>query len=154
ARLNQSGYASIGLDHFALPGDPLAVAADEGRLHRNFQGYTTDNATALIGFGASAISQLTQGYAANIRGVAAWRRRVIAGALPVERFLPLSSEDRVRAAVIEQLMCHLRVDLDATAARFGCPAEPIHDDLAALQPIIAAGLIDIDGGVVTVAPQA
>lgn len=154
ARLNEAGYASLGLDHFALPDDPLAVAAGQGRLHRNFQGYTTDNATALIGFGASAISQLPQGYAANIRGVAAWRRKVIAGGLPVERMLTLSPEDRMRGDVIEQLMCNLRVDLDATAARFGLPVQPLYDDLAALQPIAEAGFVEIDGGIVTVAPQA
>lgn len=151
--LNDAGYTSIGLDHFALPDDPLAVAAREHRLHRNFQGYTTDSAGALIGFGASAIGQVSEGYAANIRGVAAWRRKVATGALPVERMLVLSVEDRMRGAVIAQLMCNLRVDLDAVARRFGLPAQPLHDDIAALQPAAEAGLVEIDGGVVTVAPE-
>lgn len=152
--LNEAGYASIGLDHFALPGDELAVAAGKGRLHRNFQGYTTDDAGTLIGFGASAISQLEQGYAANIRGVATWRRKMGRSELPVERMLPLNTEDRMRGAVIEQLMCHLSVDLDAVAARFRLPARPLHDNLAALKPIADAGLVNIDGGRITVPPAA
>lgn len=153
-RLNQAGYASIGLDHFALPGDPLAIAAAKGHLHRNFQGYTTDSAGTLIGFGASAISQLPQGYAANLRGVAAWRRKVGTGALPIERILTVTHEDRMRGRIIEQLMCHLRVDLNAVAAEFHLPVAPLYEELAALQPIAATGLIDIDAGILSVRPEA
>ena len=153
AQLNRSGYASIGLDHFARAGDPLAVAARSGRLHRNFQGYTTDGAGTLIGFGASAISQLPQGYIANLRGVAAWRRKIGTAALPVERMRALTPEDRMRGRIIEQLMCNLHVDLNAEAAQFGLDAQPLHDDLIALQPIAAAGFLTIEDGVVAVHPQ-
>lgn len=152
--LNQAGYASIGLDHFARPDDPLAVAAREGRLHRNFQGYTTDKAETLIGFGATSISQLPQGYASNLRSAAAWRRAVASGRMPTERMLILTQEDRLRGAVIEQLMCNLRVDLDAEAAQFGLPAQPLYEGLAALTPIVEAGLMEIEGGRLTVRPQA
>lgn len=152
--LNQAGYSSIGLDHFALPDDPLAVAAREGRLHRNFQGYTTDKSETLIGFGATAISQLPQGYASNLRSPATWRRMVGKGGLPVERLLPLTADDRLRGAVIEQLMCNLHVDLDTEAARFGLSARPLHEGLPALQPIVDAGLMEIAGGKLTVRPQA
>ena len=153
ALLNRSGYTSIGIDHFARPGDPLAVAARNGRLHRNFQGYTTDDASTLIGFGASAISQLPQGYAANLRGVAAWRRRIGTAALPVERMRALTPEDRMRGRVIERLMCNLHVNLNAVAAQFGLDARPLHDDLPALLPIAAAGFLTIEDGVVAVHPQ-
>lgn len=152
--LNRAGYASIGLDHFARPGDPLAVAAREGRLHRNFQGYTTDKAATLIGFGASAISQLPQGYASNLRTAAAWRRMIGSGHLATERMLPLTMEDRLRGSVIEQLMCNLRVDLDAQAAQFGLPARPLYDNLDALDPIVEAGLMEISGSRLTVRPEA
>lgn len=152
--LNGAGYASIGLDHFALANDELAIATSEGRLHRNFQGYTTDNAGALIGFGASAISQLPQGYAANLRGAASWRRKVSKRELPVERMLAITPEDRMRGRVIEQLMCNLRVDLDAVADHFGLPAQPLHDGLAVLQPIAEAGLIRTSGGILEVRPEA
>ena len=67
------GYIAVGLDHFALPGDPLAEAARSGRLHRNFQGYTVDDAEALIGLGVSAISRLPQGFAQNAVDMAAMR---------------------------------------------------------------------------------
>lgn len=150
--LNQAGYASIGLDHFALPGDALAIAAREGRLHRNFQGYTTDKAETLIGFGATAISQLPEGYVSNLRSPAAWRRIVRKGVLPVERILPLTPEDRLRGAVIEQLMCNLQVDLEAEAANFGLPARPLYDGLDALTPIVEAGLMEMAGGKLKVHP--
>jgi len=153
ALLNDAGYASIGLDHFALPTDALAIAAHHGNLHRNFQGYTTDRSDMLIGFGASAISQLPQGYASNMRGAASWRRKIAARQLPAERILPLTLEDRLRGAVIEQLMCNLQVDLDAQAARFGLLSQPMHYALAALQPIVEAGLLEIKGGTLSVRPQ-
>lgn len=152
--LNQAGYASIGLDHFARPDDPLAVAAREGRLHRNFQGYTTDKAETLIGFGASSISQLAQGYASNLRSPVAWRRAVDSGRLPTERMLPVTAEDRLRGAVIERLMCNLQVDLEVEAAQAGLPAGPLYEGLDALQPIVDAGLMQIEGGRLTVLPQA
>lgn len=153
AMLNQSGYVSVGLDHFALPSDPLAVAAREGRLHRNFQGYTTDKADALIGFGASAISQLPQGYASNMRTVASWRRKIGAGDLAVERMLPLVEEDRMRGIIIEQLMCNLTVDLKAVAGRFGLAAESLYGGLRVLQPAIDAGLMSVNDGRIAVMPQ-
>lgn len=151
--LNQAGYDSIGLDHFALPGDSLAIAAREGRLHRNFQGYTTDKAETLIGFGATAISQLPQGYASNLRSPAAWRRIVRKGILPVERMLPLTTDDRLRAAVIEQLMCNLQVDLETEAAALGLPAAPLYEGLGALTPIVEAGLLEISGSKLTIRPE-
>ncbi len=153
ALLNGAGYASIGLDHFALPTDALATAADQGSLHRNFQGYTTDRSDMLVGFGTSAISQLPQGYASNLRGATSWRRRIAAGQLPAERILPLTQEDRLRGSVIEQLMCNLRVDLDAQAKNFGLPSQPLHNGLAKLQPIVDADLLDIQGGTLSVRPQ-
>lgn len=151
--LNDAGYASIGLDHFALPTDTLATAARRGDLHRNFQGYTTDRSDMLIGFGTSAISQLPQGYASNMRGVASWRRKIAAGQLPAERILPLTQEDRLRGSVIEHLMCNLRVDLDAQAASFGLPSQLLHNGLATLRPIVEAGLLEIEGRTLSVRPQ-
>ncbi len=116
-----AGYEPIGLDHFALPTDPLAIAAREGRLRRNFQGYTTDTAETLIGFGASAISRTRFGYAQNIADPGGWGRAVRAGILPVARGHALTDDDRLRGFVIERIMCDGSVDLAAASARFGVP---------------------------------
>jgi oxygen-independent coproporphyrinogen-3 oxidase len=85
AALVSSGYTRIGIDHFALPGDGLAIAAAAGRLHRNFQGYTSDSARTLIGIGATAIGRTPQGYVQNASETGAWSRAVAAGKLPVAR---------------------------------------------------------------------
>jgi oxygen-independent coproporphyrinogen-3 oxidase len=113
ARLIALGYQPIGLDHFALPEDELAVAARSGRLHRNFQGYTADDADTLLGLGASAIGRLPQGYVQNARDLHRYRGAVDAGRLAAVRGLVFSDDDRVRSAAIERLMCDLAVDLDA-----------------------------------------
>jgi oxygen-independent coproporphyrinogen-3 oxidase len=139
------GYQAVGLDHFALPDDELSVAAREGRLHRNFQGYTTDNADALIGLGASAIGKLPQGFIQNAPDTAGYARAVSAGRFAIVKGLTLSADDNLRAAIIERLMCDLAINLDAFggAARFTT-------ELAALQDLAGHGLLAIDGARVTV----
>jgi oxygen-independent coproporphyrinogen-3 oxidase len=107
------GYVQIGLDHFALPSDPLAVAGTDGSLRRNFQGYTTDDSPTLLGFGASAIGRLPQGYVQNATRIPDYERRIHAGELAVVRGCCLSDEDRQRAAIIEQLMCDYKADIGA-----------------------------------------
>lgn len=110
-RLVEAGYQAIGIDHFALPHDALAIAAREGRLKRNFQGYTDDPAHTLIGLGASSISSTPAGYCQNHTSELAWRTAVTEGRLPVARGVALSEEDRLRARIIERLMCDFEVDL-------------------------------------------
>ena len=88
------GYQRIGIDHFALPDDPLAVAARAGRLHRNFQGYTDDACEVLIGLGASAIGRLPQGYVQNAVPVDDYARRSRRAQLPVTRGIALDQDDR------------------------------------------------------------
>ncbi len=139
------GYGAVGLDHFALPDDELSVAAREGRLHRNFQGYTTDDADALIGLGASAIGRLPQGFMQNAPDLGGYSRHVAAGRFATIKGLALSDDDRLRAAIIERLMCDLALDLDA----FG-GADRFANELAALEPLAAQGLLAIDGARVTV----
>ena len=132
--LTRAGYVEIGLDHYADPDDSLAKAAADARLHRNFQGYTTDAAPALIGFGSSSIGRLPQGYVQNAVPIGEYQDRVREGRLPVMRGYAVDAEDRLRAAVIERLMCDQAVDL----AAFG--AEALLDE-AGLAPLIADGLI-------------
>jgi oxygen-independent coproporphyrinogen-3 oxidase len=139
------GYQAIGLDHFALPDDELAIAARGKRLRRNFQGYTTDEADALIGVGASAIGKLPQGFVQNAPDLAGYTRAVSAGKFPTVKGLALSDVDRVRAAIIERLMCDLAVDLAAFGGENQFSAE-----LARLRPLGEQGLVEMDGGRITV----
>jgi oxygen-independent coproporphyrinogen-3 oxidase len=115
-RLLEAGYVRIGLDHFALPDDAMARLQAAGRLRRNFQGYTADQAAALIGFGASAIGQLPQGLVQNHTPIHAYAEAVRAGRLPVAKGVALTAEDRRRAGLIERLMCDLAVEVPADLA--------------------------------------
>jgi oxygen-independent coproporphyrinogen-3 oxidase len=142
--LGEWGYRAIGLDHFAKPGDALAIAFDKGRLRRNFQGYTTDEARTLLGFGASAIGSLAEGYVQNETALGGWSRAIRAGRFAVVRGIELSADDRLRRAVIERLMCGLEADPVAMAADFGLD-ETFAPELAALEPMAANGLVTVTG---------
>lgn len=145
-----AGYVPIGLDHFALAGDPLAVAQRAGRLRRNFQGYTTDEADSLIGLGVSAISSLPQGYAQNTTDAPGYRARVGAGELPTARGRVLSGDDRVRRAIIERLMCDLCVDVGMVAAAHGLPIDAFATEIDGLAPLVADGCVTVRGARLTV----
>lgn len=140
-----AGYRRIGLDHFARPDDPLARAADSGGLVRNFQGYAVAAAPTLLGFGASAISALRQGYVQNVTATTTYGRAVEAGRLPVARGYALTVEDRLRRSVIERLMCDLTVDLCALAKTYGRPCHHFAPELARCRRFVAEGLARIDG---------
>lgn len=137
ARLLEAGYVRIGLDHFARPDDPLA----RGPVHRNFQGYTTDPSDALIGFGASAISRLPQGYAQNATAVADYRRRIATTGLATARGVALSEDDRMRAHVIERLMCDLTYSAADVRDRFGPAADRLLAIVRGMDDLEAEGLI-------------
>ncbi|MCH7931317.1 MAG: oxygen-independent coproporphyrinogen III oxidase [Proteobacteria bacterium] len=153
ARLLERGYVAIGLDHFALPSDPLAVAVREGWLRRNFQGYTTDRAAVLIGFGASAIGDLPQGYVQNATRTPDYRAAIETGVLAVVRGIALDAEDRLRRDVIERLMCDLEVDLDEVCRVNGANPAAFAEDLAALAPLEACGAVRLEGRRVRVTPD-
>jgi len=144
-QLLAAGYVAIGLDHFAKPDDPMAVAKAQGTLARNFQGYTTDTAPALIGFGASAIGALRQGYVQNHAEVPAWRAALLDGELPVARGVALTGEDRIRREIIERLMCDLGVDVAAIAHRHGRAPAIFAGALRELQSLARDGLVIVDG---------
>jgi oxygen-independent coproporphyrinogen-3 oxidase len=119
ATLVNNGYVQIGIDHFALAHDSLAMAAAEGRLHRNFQGYTTDAACTLIGIGATSIGRTPQGYVQNASETGAWSRAVAARKLPIARGHALTEQDQLRCRVIERIMCDGKVDLAAAGRAMG-----------------------------------
>jgi oxygen-independent coproporphyrinogen-3 oxidase len=146
--LRAAGYESVGLDHFALPDDSLAVAAREKRLRRNFQGYTVDEADALIGLGASAIGKLPQGFAQNAPDLGGYSRSLAAGEFPIVKGLALSNDDRLRAAMIERLMCDLELDLAAFGGR-----DRFAEEVESLAPLVDAGLARIDGEHIVMAAE-
>lgn len=139
------GYVQIGLDHFAAPDDEMAIALKAKRLHRNFQGYTTDSASTLIGFGASGIGSLPQGYVANEGEVHAYQRSIAEGRLAAVRGVEINDDDRLRREIIERLMCDLEIDLDVVAGRHGADAAQFAPELASLAPLQADGLVEVAG---------
>ncbi|MCI5076358.1 oxygen-independent coproporphyrinogen III oxidase [Oricola sp.] len=123
-RIAAAGYDRIGIDHFAKPADAMAVAAREGRLFRNFQGYTTDDCRTLIGVGASSISSYGDAYVQNIVPTAQYQKTVQDGRLSAMRGVQLTLDDRIRAYMIERLMCDFAFSFDALEQRFGYAARP------------------------------
>ena len=150
ARLVEHGYVAIGLDHFAMPGDPLAVAFETGSLHRNFQGYTSDTAAVMLGFGASAIGVLPEGYVQNLAPLKAYAAAVASGMLPTARGLALGDDDRLRGDVIERLMCDLEADVGAICRRRGAPADALAAEMERLSPLADDGICEVDDGRVRV----
>jgi oxygen-independent coproporphyrinogen-3 oxidase len=137
--LVRGGYVAIGMDHFALPHDAMAVAASAGRLHRNFQGYTADAHDALIGLGASAIGKLPQGYVQNVVATHEYQRRGLAGDGIVDRGVSITDADGARGFAIERLMCDFALDFSEIRHRFGPHAEPV------LAEAVEVAMKDVDG---------
>ena len=142
--LMDCGYKAIGLDHFALPGDSLLEAYETGALRRNFQGYTADVADTLIGFGASAISSLPDGYAQNSTDMRVYRQRIEAGESPVVRGVAVTKEDHLVRQLISDLMCFQQVDPEARAREFGLTCD-FTREFRAFDDLIRAGYLDSNG---------
>ncbi|HJQ58049.1 MAG TPA: oxygen-independent coproporphyrinogen III oxidase [Vineibacter sp.] len=143
--LTEAGYRAVGLDHYALPGDPLAVAADAGRLRRNFQGYTDVLAASCIGIGATAISSLPKGFAQNTGSLSKYGSDIRAGRYATERGVAVTSDDQLVADVIERLMSDFEADLPSIARRHGMPEDIFDEDLERLRQYGDAGLIEMNG---------
>jgi oxygen-independent coproporphyrinogen-3 oxidase len=154
AVLRAAGYLQIGLDHFARADDPLAVAARNGQLRRNFQGYTDDPHATLIGLGATSISQFREGFVQNLKDRRAWGEAVAAGRLPVERGVAITGDDRLRGRAIEVLMCQMSVDAGEVCREMGAPQGSLDAALAKARALVPAGLCQVDGQRVSVPPAA
>jgi oxygen-independent coproporphyrinogen III oxidase len=124
SHLTAAGYVRIGLDHFARPDDSLAC----GPVHRNFQGYTTDTATTLVGLGASSIGQFNEGYVQNAVAVADYARRLQAGEFAVVKGRVLTVDDKARGYVIEKLLCDLSFSATDLISRFGDAGVSVVED--------------------------
>ena len=151
--LNAHGYASIGLDHFALEHDEITAAARNGTMRRNFQGYTTDVSDALLAFGASAIGEFPQGFVQSARDTLEWSQKIDRNESPVTRGLATTAEDRMRSEVIERLMCDLSVDAAEIAQRHGFDPVIFDDVAEKLEPAIFAGIAEVKGNRVSVKPK-
>jgi oxygen-independent coproporphyrinogen-3 oxidase len=154
AVLKEAGLQAIGLDHFARPDDLLARRQREKRLHRNFQGYTTDEAAALIGLGTSAIGTMPQGYVQNASRTVAYRDAIQSGRLATARGRVLTDEDRLRRDIIGQLMCNLEVDLAGTAAARNRRLDDFAAELSEIDTLAKHGLVDRRNGTITVTEEA
>jgi oxygen-independent coproporphyrinogen III oxidase len=141
-RLVGEGYELIGLDHFALPEDGLARALLAGRLHRNFQGYTDQRAGEMVSFGMSAIGDVGGAFLQNARDTKEYERRIDEGRFATVKGLVRSPEDDLRRAVIQALMCEMRLDLDELGARLGRAdmVEHFAAEWRRLEPLAAEGL--------------
>ena len=150
-KLTGAGYVYIGMDHFAKPHDELAVAQRDGKLHRNFQGYSTHADCDLLAFGISAIGKVGGTYSQNVRALDDYYARLDDNLLPCFRGWKLSADDRLRRDVIEALMCRFTVSFerieDAHAIGF---REYFAAELESLGPLADDGLIDLSSDAITV----
>jgi oxygen-independent coproporphyrinogen-3 oxidase len=150
----ESGYVYVGMDHFALPQDALAVAKRQGRLHRNFQGYSTQPDCDVIALGASAIGRVGPAYSQNAKSLQAYCDALDRGHLPIVRGLALSRDDLLRRAVIMALMCQGRVQYEsinlAWLIDFGRYFER---ELECLQTLQAQGLVELTSAGIEVTPM-
>ncbi len=153
-RLQDAGYVYIGMDHFALETDSMVKAQQEGTLQRNFQGYSTHADTDLIGLGVSSIASIGDSYSQNSSDMETYRELLQSGQLPVVRGLQLSDEDRLRKQVINQLICHFRLDFDRIEEDWDIRfAEHFDAELRQLQEMVADDLVEIDERSIRVKPR-
>ena len=152
--LQAAGYVHIGLDHYVLPDDDLAQAQRDGKLQRNFQGYSLLLADDLVGMGVSSISQVGDYYVQNARGLDDYYSDVDAGKLPIHRGYRTSSEDRLRRHVIMSLICNLSLDLDSCElpgdASFW---QHFEQEIAALEDMQADGLLALENDRISITEQ-
>ena len=139
------GYTYIGMDHFALPGDALAAAKRQGRLHRNFQGYSTQPDCDLVGLGVSSIGRMGATYSQNAKTLPEYYDALQQGQFPTVRGLSLTRDDLVRRAVIMALMCQGRVEFESISLAHLVRFEDYFaHEIAALRPMVDAGFVEID----------
>ena len=116
--LLEQGYAYIGMDHFALPEDPLAIAQQQGHLYRNFQGYSTHADCDIVGLGLSSIGQVGDSFSQNEKNLQQYYETIESGDLPVIKGQIIQADDKIRRAVIMDLICHFKLDFDKIEANF------------------------------------
>ncbi|NMG47229.1 oxygen-independent coproporphyrinogen III oxidase [Azoarcus communis] len=152
-RLTDAGYVYIGMDHFAKPDDELTIAQRQGRLHRNFQGYSTQAECDLLAFGVSAIGKIGPVYAQNVKTLDEYYDALDRDELPVLRGIELTADDLLRRSVIQALMCHFELSIESIEiAHLINFREYFADELADLAEMEKAGLLKVEGDWISVMP--
>jgi len=152
-KLTDAGYVYIGMDHFALPHDELAVAQRAGTLHRNFQGYSTQADCDLIGLGVSSIGKVGDVYAQNAKDMAGYAAAIDRGELAIARGVQLSTDDRLRRDIITEIMCQFSLRFDAFEAAYGIRFEAAFaSELERLKSLEADGLVKVNHDGIDVLP--
>ncbi|MCX7099300.1 MAG: oxygen-independent coproporphyrinogen III oxidase [Methylococcales bacterium] len=152
-RLTEAGYVYIGMDHFAKPDDELAIAQREGKLYRNFQGYSTHSDCDLVGFGITSIGRVGDAYSQNVKDLEEYDRLIGQNKLPVFRGVELDADDKLRSAVITQIICHFDLHFKAIEQRFGINfAEYFGKELKLLEPMQTDGLLSLSSEAIQVLP--
>lgn len=152
-QLTRASYVYVGMDHFALPDDDLVTARKNGSLHRNFQGYSTHKHSDLIGLGASAIGQIGDSISQNATTTAEYEKLIEAGKLPIRRGIVLTEDDRIRAEVIQQIMCTGRIDFADFQRRLSIEfSDYFYDELRQLAPLEEDGLVEVHTDGIQVTP--
>lgn len=152
-KLGDAGYVYIGMDHFARPDDELAVAQREGKLYRNFQGYSTHSDCDLVGLGVTSIGRVGDAYMQNLKETDSYGESIAAGRLPVFRGVELDADDRLRREVITQLICHFQLQFAAIAEPFAIDfAGYFGPELAQLRAMQDDGLLTLDDSGIAVLP--
>jgi oxygen-independent coproporphyrinogen-3 oxidase len=146
-----NGYTYIGMDHFALPTDALAIAKRQGRLHRNFQGYTTQPDCDMIGLGVSSIGRVGATYSQNAKTIEEYHDALAQGTFPVVRGLALTRDDLLRRTVIMALMCQGRVEFESIEiAHLISMREYFAAEFERLKPLEELGLVEVNGHAIQV----
>jgi len=149
----EAGYRAIGMDHFALPEDELAIAMDERRLHRNFMGYTVVPAADMIGFGVSSIGEIGGAYAQNEKRPVMYYKALDEGRFPTAVGIELSDDDMIRRWVIRQLMCNFHLDFAELKNRFSVQfADYFWEEGADLEDFVEKGFMERTDGAINVLP--
>jgi oxygen-independent coproporphyrinogen-3 oxidase len=153
-RLTRAGYVYIGMDHFAKPGDELAVAQRQGRLQRNFQGYSAHPESDMLALGASAIGRVGPTYSQNHKTLDEYYGALDDGRLPVMRGLELSADDLLRRAVIQALICQFRLSIESIElAHLVDFRSYFADELRELKALERDGLVELPPGEILVTPR-
>ena len=150
-KLHSAGYRYIGMDHFAKPDDDLAIAQTQGRLHRNFQGYSTQSELDLIALGVSAISSVARTYSQNVKTLDAYYHKLDLGELPIARGIKLSMDDVMRRFIIQMLMCNFELSIRALELAYPITFDTYFaPELKSLHELSELGLVNVDADWITV----